>query len=80
MRRQRFAAHLWIEKMRVNDGSLDVVEISVVLECALQQTGLLAQLRDMCAVVVREHLVAQDRVSNLHNQNRELVIIVQYAV
>lgn len=52
------------------DGALDVVEVGVVLERALQQAGLLAQLRHVRAVVVREHGVAQDRVRHLRGRHQ----------
>ena len=49
----------------VDRGVLDVVEVGVVLERALQQPGLLAQGGDVRPVVVREHLVAHDGVGHL---------------
>ena len=55
-----------LKQVRVHDGALDVVEVGVVLERALQQSCLLAQLGDVRAVVVREHLVAQDCIRHLH--------------
>ena len=51
--------------MSVDDSPLDIVEISEVLESPLQQPCLLAQLTDRCLVVVREHLVAENRICYL---------------
>ena len=36
------------------------------LEGALEETGLLTQLGDVRAIIVREHLVTQDGISDLH--------------
>ena len=52
----------------MHNSPLDIVEVSVVFERALQQSGLLAQLSDVRAVVVREHLVTQDSVGNLQRK------------
>ena len=49
----------------MNDGPLNVGEVGVVLERALQQAGLLAELRDVRAIVVREELIGEDRVGLL---------------
>ena len=49
----------------MDHGALDVVEVCVVLERALEQPGLLAQRGDVRAVVVGEHLVTHDSISNL---------------
>ena len=51
--------------MRVHNGAFDVVQIRVVFERALEQTCLLAQLGNVGSVVVGEHVVAQDGVSDL---------------
>lgn len=57
--------HLGVEQMRVHHGSLDVVQVGVVLQRSLQQARLLTQLSDVGPVVVGEHLVPQDRVCYL---------------
>ena len=57
--------YLRVEQVRVHHGPLDVVQVGVVLQRPLQEAGLLAQLGDVGAVVVGEHLVAQDGVSDL---------------
>jgi hypothetical protein len=54
-----------VEEVGVEHGLRDVVQVGVVLEGALQQAGLLAEGGDVCAVVVRKHLVTHDRVSHL---------------
>ena len=53
-------------KISEESAYLDVVEIGVVLEGALEETGLLTQLGDVRGIVVREHLVTQDGISDLH--------------
>ena len=52
--------------MRVDDGAFDVVEVGVMLQGALKQSRLLAQLSHVSFVVVGEHLVAQDSIRNLN--------------
>lgn len=54
--------------MRVHHGTLDVVQVSVVLQRPLQEAGLLAQLGHVGSVVVGEHLIAQDGVCNLQDE------------
>ena len=56
---------LGLQEMRVHHGSLYVVQVRVVFECALQQASLLAELRNVGSVVVREHAIAEYGVSNL---------------
>lgn len=51
----------------MNDGALNVVEVGIVLERALQEAGFLAELRDVSAIVVREELVGEDSVGHLRN-------------
>lgn len=57
--------YLGVEQMRVHHSSFDIVQVSVVFESSLQQPRLLAQLRYMSPVVVREHLVPKDCICNL---------------
>ena len=54
-----------VEEVGVYHRPLDVVQVGVVLEGALQQAGLLAEGGDVRAVVARKHLVTHDRVSHL---------------
>lgn len=58
-------SYLGVEKVRVHHGTLDIVQICVVFQRPLQETSLLTQLCHMGAIVVGEHLVAQDGVCNL---------------
>lgn len=51
--------------MSGDHGPLDVIQVRVVLQGALQKTGLLAKLGNMGAVVVSEHLIAKDSISHL---------------
>uniref|UniRef100_A0A8W7PT82 Uncharacterized protein n=1 Tax=Anopheles coluzzii TaxID=1518534 RepID=A0A8W7PT82_ANOCL len=59
-----------VQQLGVHDRPLNVVQVGVVLEGALQQAGLLAQLRDVRTVVVREHGVAKDRVRHLRRRHQ----------
>lgn len=51
--------------MGVDHSPFDVIQVSVVLQSSLQKTGFLTQLRHMSAVVVSEHLVAQNGIGHL---------------
>ena len=62
---------LGVKEVGVDDGPLDVVQIGVVLEGALEQSRLFAELSHVGFVVVREHLVAQDGVRDLRRKRRE---------
>lgn len=53
------------ELYHTHHSPLDVVQVGVMFERPLQQAGLLAKLRDVRAVVVREHRVAEDSVGHL---------------
>lgn len=55
----------------MHHGSLDVVQVGVVLQRSLQQTRLLAQLSDVGPVVVGEHLVPQDRICYLEKETHK---------
>lgn len=57
--------YLWVEKVCVHHSALDVIQVSVVLQRPLQETGLLTQLGHVGSVVVGEHLIAQDGICNL---------------
>lgn len=58
-------AYLWVEKVCVNYSTLYVIEVSIVLQSPLQQSGFLTQLGNVGTVVVGKHLVAQDSICNL---------------
>ena len=57
--------YLGVQQVCVHHGPLDVVQVGVVLQRPLQEARLLAQLGHVGAVVVGEHLVAQDGVGDL---------------
>lgn len=50
----------------MHHSTLDVIQVCIVLKCPLQESSLLTKLGDVGTVVVGEHLVAQDSISNLH--------------
>ena len=50
--------YLWVKKVGVDDSSLDVIQVGVMLECPLEEASFLAQLGDVSLIVVGEHLVA----------------------
>lgn len=54
----------------MHHGPLDVVLVGVVLQSSLQQPRLLAQLGNMGAIIVGEHLVAQDRICYLKKKKK----------
>jgi hypothetical protein len=54
-----------------NDSPLDVIQVSVVLQGSLEETGLLTQLSDVCTIVVGEHLVAQDGIGHLQQRKAQ---------
>jgi hypothetical protein len=58
--------HLWVDGVCVDDDSLEVLEVCVVLQRSHVQPSLFTQLRDARPVVVRERVVGQDGVSHLH--------------
>ena len=60
--------NLWIEQVRVYDGALYVIEVGVMLKCALQQSCLFTQLRYMRTIIMREHLISQNSISNLKHR------------
>ena len=62
--------------MRVYDGPLDVIDVCVVLESALEEPRLFTELSDVCLVVVCEHLVAHDRISHLWGEHRYMYVHV----
>lgn len=62
-------AYLRVEQVRVYDSSFDVVQVGVVFQSPLQKPRLLAQLGDVGTIVVGEHLVSKDGISNLQEAN-----------
>lgn len=51
--------------------SLYVIQVCVVFQRPLQEASLLTQLSDMGTVIVGEHLIAKDGISNLQQKNKE---------
>jgi len=56
---------LTVQQMAVDDCPLDVVQVRVEFESALQESSLFAQLGDVVAVKVAEHFVDEYGVSHL---------------
>lgn len=67
-------AYLWIEQVCVHHSTLDVIQVSVVLQSPLQQSSLLTELSDVCTIVVCEHLVAQDSICNLQQNMKQCIL------
>lgn len=63
--RENPRAYLGVEQMCVHHCSFDVVQVRVVFQSSLQQTGLLAQLGHMGPVIMGEHLVPKDGICDL---------------
>lgn len=59
--------YLWVEKVCVHHSALYVIQVRVVLQRPLQETSLLTQLCHMSAIIVGEHLIAQDGICNLQD-------------
>ncbi|KAI3480029.1 hypothetical protein L1887_57805 [Cichorium endivia] len=58
---------VWLEEVGVYDDALDVCVVLVVLEGALEEAGLLAEVGDAGTIVVGEHVVAEDGVGDLRS-------------
>ena len=56
---------LWLEKVGVHDGPLDVEDVGVVLQSTLEKLGLFTKLGNVGSVVVGEHLVPKNSVGYL---------------
>jgi hypothetical protein len=54
-----------VEEVGVDNDTLNVVNVLVVLESTLDEAGLLGEVGNTRTVVVREHLVAEDGVGDL---------------
>lgn len=66
-------AYLWVEKMCVHHSTLDVIQICVVLQRPLKESSLLTQLGNVGTIIVGEHLVAQDSISNLQPKQKHQI-------
>lgn len=57
--------YLGVEQVSVHHCTFDVVQVGVMLQGSLQQSGLLTQLGNVCPVVMGEHLVSQNGIGHL---------------
>ena len=55
---------IW-QDVGVHNNSLDILQVIIVLQSSLEQAGLLAQFTNAWLVIVAEHLVTQNSISNL---------------
>lgn len=60
-----YGDYLRVEQVSVHHSTLDIIQVSVVFQGSLQQSGFLTQLGHMGSVVVGEHLVSQNSVCHL---------------
>ena len=66
--------------MRMNHSSFDVVQVRVVFQCSLKETGLFAQLRNMRSIVVRKHIVAENGIGDLEEPNGTICFIARQSL
>lgn len=59
--------YLWVEKVCVHHSALNVIQVCIMLQRPLQETGFLTQLCHMSTIIVGEHLIAQDGICNLED-------------
>ena len=57
--------------MCVYDSPLDVIDVCVVFKSSLEQASFFAELGDVGFVIMCEHLVTHDSISNLKGEERE---------
>eukprot|EP00116_Pleurobrachia_bachei_P010630 sb/3470892/ len=57
-----------LQEVGVDDGPLDIEDVGVVLKGPLEKGGLFAQLGNVGPVIVGEHLVTQNSISNLEER------------
>ena len=69
-----------VQHVGVDHRSLDVVDVRVVLQGALEQPRLLAELGNVGLVVVGEHLVAHDSIGHLDRRkiNQDGTELISY--
>ncbi len=53
--------------MSIDNGPLDVVKVGIVLKGTLKKAGFFTELGNSSTVVVSEHLITKDGVSNLRS-------------
>lgn len=57
--------YLGIEEVSVDHSPLDVVEVSVVLQCTLQEACLFTELGNVCPIIMSKHLISKNGICNL---------------
>lgn len=57
--------YLRVEKVCVHHCAFNIIQVSVMLQCPLQEASFLTQLCHMSTIIVGEHLVTQDGICNL---------------
>lgn len=70
-------AYLWIKQVCVHHSTLDVIQVSVVFQCPLQESGLLTELSNVRTVIVGEHLVTQDSICNLQQNMKQYILQIR---
>lgn len=51
--------------MSVDHSPLDVVEVSVVLQCTLQEACLFTELGNVGPIIMSKHLISKNGICNL---------------
>lgn len=59
------APYLGIEEVSVDHSPLDVVEVSVVLQCTLQEARLFTELGNVGPIIMSKHLISKNGICNL---------------
>merc|ERR1712106_335899 len=57
------------QEMGVNHCPLDVVQVCVVLQGSLKKSRLFTETGDVSSVIMREHLIAHDGISDLRSSH-----------
>ena len=58
--------------MSVHNSPLDVVDVGVVFKSSLKEAGFFTELGNVGLVIVCEHLVTHDGISNLRQREKEI--------
>lgn len=61
--------YLRVEQVGVDNSTFDIIQVGIVFQRPLQKACLLTQLGNVSTVIVGEHLVAQNGISNLCKTN-----------
>lgn len=56
--------------MGVNDGPLDVVDVSVVFKSSLEKTCLFTEMGNMSTIIMAEHFISKDGIGNLRSAHQ----------